>query len=81
MRRTRAIAAALATCATVTGAGGTAWANAGGSPAPQANCLGATNAGEANGNFFKSVEPGFNASVFGAEGGAGLQASHNDCSL
>lgn len=80
-RRTCAVAAALAACAAVAAAGGTASANAGGSPAPQANCLGTANAGGANGDFLRSVEPGFNARVFGTEGGAGLPASNNDCSL
>lgn len=67
------------------GASGAAWAGAGGSPAPQANCLGQANAGGANGAFVQSIAtsgPGAMGALamgFGTSGGAGPPASQNDC--
>ena len=76
-------------CATtalaVLGVSGGAWADAGGVPAPQANCLGQANAGGANGQFVAPIatsEPGaFGALAmgFGTSGGAGGAASQNNC--
>ena len=80
-RARRTIAAGAAVFAAAAAASGPAWADASGSPAPQANCVGMANAGGANGAFIRSIEPGSNARDFGTGGGAGVPASNNDCSL
>jgi hypothetical protein len=67
------------------GTGGAAWADGGGVPAPQANCLGKANSGGANGAFIRSIAtsgPGVVGSLamsFGTSGGAGVPASTNNC--
>jgi hypothetical protein len=75
------IATGVAVVAAAAGLPGSALADAGGSPAPHANCVGMANAGGANGAFVRSIEPGSNARDFGTGGGAGLPASSNDCGL
>ena len=78
------LTAALGTIALL-GGGSTAWAEAGGVPAPQANCLGQANAGGANGGFVAPIAtsgPGAFGAIamgFGTSGGAGEPASQNDC--
>ena len=80
-RARRTIAAGAAVFAAAAAASGPASADPGGSPAPQANCVGMIDAGGAQGAFIRSIEPGQNARGFGTGGGFGAEASNNDCSL
>lgn len=86
LKRSAAVLCVTAALGTIVLAGGsTAWAGAGGVPAPQSNCLGQANAGGANGGFVKPIATsgpgafGALASGFGTSGGAGQAASQNDC--
>jgi len=86
MRRATIIVAL--TLASALGTGAPALADAGGEPAPSANCIGASNSGGAQGGFASgeatSLPPGeFGAGTSDALGGPhgliGLVASSNDC--
>jgi hypothetical protein len=85
LKRTAGVVFLTAALAMIAGGGSSAWAGAGGVPAPQANCLGQANAGGANGGFVKSIATsgpgafGTLARGFGTSGGAGEPASQNDC--
>jgi hypothetical protein len=86
-RQKRALAAALGACAALgLGANGTAWADAGGVPAQQANCIGAANSGGSQGAFVSGQATTLPPGEFGANtaeafghGTIGEVASSNDC--
>jgi hypothetical protein len=79
--------AALGACAALgLGTSGTAWADAGGVPAQQANCVGEVSSGGSQGRFASgqatTLPPGeFGASTSAAlgHGTIGEVASSNDC--
>jgi hypothetical protein len=85
MRRITLVAAATLTAALC---GGPAWADAGGQPASQANCIGSANSGGAQGGFASSQATSLPPGQFGAQtstalggphGAIGVVASSNNC--